>query len=92
MEGRQSDCKHVSRIKLATCSDLSYDHDVDSSPREGSRLHTMAIVFPPLQRRLDWKARIEVATAVLSPTAEELDDILKAAGRRAERLKDELAG
>jgi hypothetical protein len=52
----------------------------------------MAIAFPPLQRRLDWKARIEVATAVLSPTAEELDDIFKAAGRRAERLKDELAG
>ena len=42
---------------------------------------------PPLQRRKDWKARIEAATAVLRPTAEELDDILKAAGRRAERLR-----
>jgi hypothetical protein len=42
--------------------------------------------FPPLQRRPDWKARIEAATAIL-----ELDDILKAAGRRAERLKDKFA-
>ena len=55
-------------------------------------LHAMAIAFPPLQRRKDWKARIEAATAVLRPTAEELDDILKAAGRRAERLKDEFPG
>jgi hypothetical protein len=55
-------------------------------------LHAMAIAFPPLQRRKEWKARIEAATAVLRPTAEELDDILKAAGRRAERLKDEFAG
>jgi hypothetical protein len=49
--------------------------------------HAMGIAFPPLQRRPDWKARIEAATAIL-----ELDDILKAAGRRAERLKDEFAG
>jgi putative SOS response-associated peptidase YedK len=34
-------------------------------------LHAMAIAFPPLQRRPDWKSRIEAAHAALSPNAEE---------------------
>jgi hypothetical protein len=50
-------------------------------------LHAMAIAFPPLQRRPDWKSRIEAAHAALSPNAEELGDILKAASRRAEQMK-----
>ncbi len=55
-------------------------------------LHAMSIAFPQLQRNWEWKAPITRAQAELRPTARELGDILKDAGRRAERLKAELVG
>ena len=41
--------------------------------------------------RPGWKSRIEAAHAALNPNAEELGDILKAASRRAEQMKAEVA-
>jgi len=55
-------------------------------------LHAMSIAFPQLQRNWEWKARIAKVQAELRPTARELGDILKDAGRRAERLNAELVG
>jgi hypothetical protein len=54
-------------------------------------LHAMPIAFPQLRQSEEWKARIAVAHAELRPSAEELGDILRDAGRRGERLKAELA-
>ena len=55
-------------------------------------LHAMSIAFPQLQRNWEWKARIARVRAQPHPTARELGDMLKDAGRRAERLKAELVG
>jgi len=55
-------------------------------------LHAMSIAFPQLQPSWELKARIARLRARLRPTASELGDILKDAGRRAERLKAELVG
>ena len=55
-------------------------------------LHAVSIAFPQLQPSWEWKARIARVQAELRPTARELGDILKDAGRRAERLKAELVG
>jgi hypothetical protein len=55
-------------------------------------LHAMAIAIPALQRSHPLKARTAVIRDELRLTAEELGDILRDAGRRGERLKEEFAG
>jgi hypothetical protein len=54
-------------------------------------MHAMASAFPPLQRSAYWKARMGALRDELRPTARQLGDILKEAGRIGGRLKAELA-
>jgi len=55
-------------------------------------LHAMAIAIPALQHSRSWKARIAAARDALRPNEAELGYILRAAERRSEWLKEELAG
>ena len=55
-------------------------------------LHAMSIAIPSVRRSHSLKMRIAAGHLALDPTAAQLGDILTAARRQAQRLKEELAG